>query len=619
MRSPLDKIRLVAKVKDTFFFYMTANSLLFPFIVFFIRYNRGNHKIPFLILANRIGIEIYIFNKKKERFIPKHFQKLENTVHSLEICPRGLFIFIGFVSGEVLIFQIRYLDTSHNLSNLFIDVMNQKEEGDFKYGENESERKNENGSENESEDDAELCLNNISFYNDTGGPYQPNLSFCPPLIKVSPGMPRNNQTQIKQYKKIDPSFLHTNFDNEKFRNVSPSGNKKELTKKNDFSKISSEIDNANNNYENKISINIIKDEYGDDLNNGREGHIYEHDRIRREKDRESDRDRERVKLAYNKVTNNSSNNSPRNSEARRALEEINKKKISSDISQFDLHPCTTYCTFAIAWHDGRITMNSIIKIVEDRDHEKEKEEECYVDRHHRSEKIDENVEKEKGKEDKEKEKDGDNENKQIHQYNDKEYTDGLTGIRIETNKTQHLEIGLPTTTDENKKKYLKKEIVTYRWITTKSIKTNENFCKLEFYIGDINQSLSNLENDVPYCIALSLSGTCYFLDLSDNSDIKNRNNKNRKNNNNNCLTDSNSKKIEIFSGNLIKDSTNFKDVYTYNSKLFLSCTESPINEEIDDIQLAKNFIVGKSFLFYFSFIQVFYTESNYFFSFLIRF
>ena len=77
---------------------------------------------------------------------------------------------------------------------------------------------------------------------------------------------------------------------------------------------------------------------------------------------------------------------------------------------------------------------------------------------------------------------------------------------------------------------------------------------------------------------------CFFLDASDGTITKN----NKKNNQSTEITP----KTNISSTNSIECLQEFKNIFTYNTKLFFNGANYSLNDGIDDIEYAKNFICG---------------------------
>ena len=459
--------------------------------------------------------------------------ELENTVYSIDICPKGLFILVGLVSGQILIFHISYMIKCPKRIEPFI-VQEKETAGD----------------------EIEMSIKRINFCRNSGELYQTHTSFCPALIKVSPIIPANNQIDTKVDKRINKS------------SISPLAKIKELSPPNrfDFNKFSSEIDNNSSNiYEDKEIPSTITSEEYDSYDT--ENDLSQFDRRRREREKEK---------VMNKIKGNTSprNNSPRsnNSPASNSPRNYNSSGNNSprnvdmkNVPGISSSPFKRHCTFAVAWLDGRVSLNEILIDTEETDNftEGEEERDCPI--------INQIV------------KIGIKDNTKEISINDINKEENTIISQI---KSENTALGTVNIMNKMEKKKIESEHITtqYKWSATHLLQTEENFCNLQFYNFDLNKSSRGIDNDPIYFVALSLSGMCFFLDASDGTITKN----NKKNNQSTEITP----KTNISYTNSIECLQEFKNIFTYNTKLFFNGSNYSLNDGIDDIEYAKNFICG---------------------------
>jgi hypothetical protein len=247
---------------------------------------------------------------------------MKSNVHSLDSCPRGKFLFLGLVTGQIFIFQISHVEASPNTAEYFF-VMAVPEELDC----------------------WDFSLINVPF-EISWGSYLPQFLPCPAMIKVSPLFPLglNDSTTYQ------PNVHSTANNNKVLGDRETYFNMKSKVKIENNDLTSSEIENSlttksDLNLRKTANIGVQKDEFTplDDDSNG----VFE-----TKSDMNSEKSYDVDDSTFFKIDSLEKNENNRENSIEEGKCSL-RKGSSSDKGDVS---CVPYCTFAVAWPDGRVCL-----------------------------------------------------------------------------------------------------------------------------------------------------------------------------------------------------------------------------------------------------------------------
>ena len=478
---------------------MQPRKLNILFVTFIHRHHEEYFRIPLLAIANSDGLYLYIYSQKKKQFISKNFEKLKNNVHSLDSCPNGKFLFLGLVTGQILIYQISHVETSPNTAEFFFVVSVPEEFECWNFS-----------------------LIDVPFQSNMGS-FLPQFLPCPAMIKSSPLFPVGHDDYVA-YQPIEPPNTHEKemvCDREDFFNL------KSQVNKDTNSSIMYEIKKpqatkAEQNTRKISNIGVQKEEITplDDDSNG----VFE---TKSERDSERFYDLDDSVFFKKDFLGKNEKNHENSIDEGKCLLQKEKDSDMGDIS------CASYCTFAVAWSDGRVCLCSLM-VTSTSGCESRGEYDLGGEQY--------------------------SEKDMLHCEVDPAERHNKIGNK---KKTFYVDEQRET---ENQKKREKQRVVTYGWAATHFFQTNETFCKVDFFTDYFK--FSNETDFRALCLVVcSQSGRYFFLEASSGSGGK-----------------------DVYG---VKNLPPPKNVFFYNTEIFLNPTGHSEDEGFGDSNTSTKFACGK--------------------------
>jgi hypothetical protein len=464
--------------------------------LFIYRHHEKYFRLPLLAIANSEGFYLYIFSQKKKQFISKKFEKLKSNVHSLDSCPRGKFLFLGLETGQIFIFQISHVEASPNTAECFF-AMAVPEEHDC----------------------WDFSLINVPFQINLGS-CLPQFLPCPAMIKVSPLFQLSlNDSTI--YQPIVPSTAN---EKEVLRDRETYFNIKSKIKIENIDLTSSEIENllTTKSDSRKIAnIGVQKDEFTplDDDSYG----VFE-----TKSDMNSEISYDVDDSTFFKIDSLEKNENNREN----SIEEGKcsfRKGSSSD--KGDVR-CVPYCTFAVAWPDGRVCLCSLMAT--------------------NTSGCESRGEYNFGSQ-------PSTENTLLNEVDPWERHNTIA------NKKENFYVDDQREREKQKRRE-KQRAVTYGWAATHFFQTNETFCKVDF-CTDYFKFSKETEFSALCLVICAQSGRYFFIEASSGT----------------------GKKGSFGAKNLPPP----KNVFSYSTEIFLNSSGNSEDEIVGDLNISRNFACGK--------------------------
>jgi hypothetical protein len=420
-------------------------------------------------------------------------------VHSLDSCPRGKFLFLGLVTGQISIFQICHVEASPNTAEYFF-VMSVPEEFEC----------------------WDFSLIDVPFQIKLGS-FLPQFLQCPAMIKVSPLFPVsvNGSTIYQPIKASTANEKKISYDREDYFNL-----KSEMKVENNDLMLS-EIENSLTtkcelNSRKIVNIGVQKDEFTplDDDSYG----VFE---------TKSDMDSEKFYDVDDNILFNTDSLVKNKKNQENSIEEekfSSQKSIGSDMGDMSSAP---YCTFAVAWSDGRVCLCSLMAT--------------------NTSGCESQGEYDLGSEPS---------SEMITQLNEVEPWERHNIIA-----TKKKNVYVDDQKEREKEKRREKQrTVTYGWAATHFFQTNETFCRVDFF-PDYFKFSKETEFSALCLVMCAQSGRYFFLEASPDT----------------------GKKSSFGAKNLPQP----KNVFTYSTEIFLNPAGNSEDEVVGDLNTSRNFTCGK--------------------------